>query len=35
MKGVNSDDKNQYTNFYRFRNRVIYSINKNIPLKHK
>lgn len=26
---------NGYTNFYRFRNRVIYSINNNVPLKMK
>ena len=26
---------NGYTNFYRFRNRIIYSINKNVPLKIK
>ena len=41
IEGINSIiekiniNGNGYTNFYRFRNRVIYSINKNIPLKHK
>ena len=41
IEGINSIiekinvNGNGYTNFYRFRNRVIYSINKNVPLKMK
>ena len=41
IEGINSIiekikiNGNGYTNFFRFRNRVIYSINKNIPLKLK
>lgn len=40
IEGINSIvekinvNGNGYTNFYRFRNRIIYSINKNIPLKY-
>lgn len=39
IEGINSQiekinvNGNGYTNFFRFRNRVIYSINKNVPLK--
>ena len=39
IEGINSIiekinvNGNGYTNFYRFRNRVIYSINKNVSLK--
>jgi transposase len=39
MEGINSRIKtimksaNGYRNFNRFRNRVIYSINKNVPIK--
>ena len=41
IEGINSIiekinvNGNGYTNFYRFRNRIIYSINKNVPLKIK
>ena len=41
IEGINSIiekirvNGNGFTNFYRFRNRVIYSVNKNVPLKIK
>ena len=41
IEGINSIiekinvNGNGYTNFFRFRNRVIFSINKNVPIKFK
>ena len=41
IEGINSIiekiriNGNGFTNFYRFRNKVIYSVNKNVPLKIK
>ena len=41
IEGINSIiekinvNGNGYTNFFRFRNRIIFSINKNVPIKFK